>query len=423
MRAAMTVDALPRRRAEPILASPGAAGAGSPRLEVRSLHVDDAMRRARSAPPAGSQTACETAIAQQAFGVCPGSGRVRQLLAPSSPMTRAEVGSLAMAYGDIDGVVGRRRGAGAPPPVHGAASARRAAASVEAVDIDAHSGRRHGLSRQDSAASWDLPAGDSTSAERRKFFDHTCLADRHATLLGRPRAGDAQSHAGTSSSHRRERSWQSHTNSRSRTCSASRVPAQEERTLAVEALLAEVTAAVGGTVPLPVPSRRPRSRPHALMIEVAAIAANAGRAPRPPPQVLVADALLDVPLPGSACGTPLGSCCMASPAGGSWSGDATTASGGPSGACSWEPSPLASPAMSDAGDEAALATEQECAAPAKVPLALQRVMAAMCSGAESSSLACSAAAAFETKRRTLQKESRVRVGGRPLPAQKPRRWQ
>lgn len=428
-RAAMTVDSIPKRRAEPSFSSSDAAGSGSPRLEVRALHVDDALRRAHSAPPTNSQTAFEVAVGAQAFGVVAGSGRVRQIQEPSPSMTRAEVGCFGMAFGDIDSVLGRRRHAGAPPPVHSASSARLAASSVAGIDIDAHSGRRRGPAQQRSD-SWDLPAGDSTPAERRKFFDHGFLADRHAAFMGRPGGSHASGarHPQRSRDSSRESSRQPCA-SRARTCSAQRSAPQQ----AMDALIVEAASAAGIAV-------RSQSRrfAEALSVKVSAAASNAGRAP---PQVLEPDVLADVQAPGSSCDTPTGSCCaVISPAGGTFSGAATTASGAVSGVCSFDPSPIASPTMSDAGDDIVPATDleaappvkvppalqqvmSEAAPPVKVPLALQRVMSSMSSGTESTSLAAKAAAVLDMKSRALPVGGRAHRVGKPAVAQKARRWQ
>lgn len=403
---AITVDSLPKRGTQPILHPFGVAGSGLPRLELRALNVDDGVRRARSAPPAGLQTAFEVALAEQVFGVCPNSGRVRKIQEPSASMTRAEVANWGLAFGDIDSVMSRRRNTGAPPPVHSAASARLAATSMEAIDIDARAGRRHSPS-QWMSASWDLLSGTSKQAEQRNFLEDRFLADRQASLIGRGGAGNAS--ISRPFHHSRETVWQPRESSRARTCSARRSTPQ----LAMDALLVEAATAAGVAVrSQPRLRSQPRQFDDSPNVNVTAVASNAGRAP---PQV---------PARGSFCGSSVGSCCaVVSPAGGSWSGAATTASGAASGTGSLEPSPIASPAMSDAEDETAMATEGEAAALVKVPLAVQRVMSSMSSGAESSSLAVKAAAVLEMKRRTFQKEGHAHRFAKPIVAQNVRRWQ
>lgn len=79
--------------------------------------------------------------------------------------------------------------------------------------------------------------------------------------------------------------------------------------------------------------------------------------------------------------------------------------------------------MSDAGDDIAFVAEKEAASPVKVPLALQRVMASMCSGTESNSLAAKAAAVLDMKSRAFPKEGRAHRVVKPAAAQEPRRWQ
>lgn len=173
----------------------GAAGHLSPRVELRSLDIDDRVRRARSEPPASLSTRLEVALAQQAFGVCADAGRRRLMAEPLSVPSRAEVASQSAKRGVMEGLLEKRHFHGMSPP-GSALSPRIANRATAAVDIDAHAGRLHKKTIPSQGSlphgeSWDLQVGDGSEASFRRFIEQSLKADEYASLLGRP---SSQSH-------------------------------------------------------------------------------------------------------------------------------------------------------------------------------------------------------------------------------------
>lgn len=169
----------------------GAAGHLSPRVDLRSLHIDDSVRRARSEPPASLSTCLEIALAQQAFGVCADTGRRRLMEEPQSVPSRAEVASQSAKLGTMESLLEKRHFHGAPPP-GSSLSPRIMNRALESIDIDSHAGRRHEATPSKGGflpldgESWDLQAGDTSKASLRRFVEQSLLADQHALLFGRP---------------------------------------------------------------------------------------------------------------------------------------------------------------------------------------------------------------------------------------------
>jgi len=98
-----SVDAgcLPRRRKDPLgsFVCDDAAGRGRPRTEVRSLDVDDHVRRAHSEPPKATRTRAEIELAMQAFGIHPDVDSFalrRRVHSETLPPTKAMIGRTAM---------------------------------------------------------------------------------------------------------------------------------------------------------------------------------------------------------------------------------------------------------------------------------------------------------------------------------------
>lgn len=169
----------------------GAAGHLLPRVDLRTLHIDDSVRRARSEPPASLSTRLEIALAQQAFGVCADTGRRRLMEEPQSVPSRAEVASQSAKLGTMESLLEKRHFHGAPLPGSSLSPLMKNRA-LESIDIDSHAGRRHeaspskgGFLPQDGE-SWDLQAGDTSKASLRRFLEQSLLAEEHASLLGRP---------------------------------------------------------------------------------------------------------------------------------------------------------------------------------------------------------------------------------------------
>lgn len=169
----------------------GAAGHLSPRVELRSLDIDDRVRRAHSEPPASLSTRLEVALAQQAFGVCADTGRRRLMEQPMSIPSRAQVASQSAKIGIMEGLLEKRHFQGMPPPGN-SLNPRIANRALAAVDIDAHAGRLHKTQPSQEGSlplggeTWDLQAEDSSEVSFRRFFEQSLLADKYALLLERP---------------------------------------------------------------------------------------------------------------------------------------------------------------------------------------------------------------------------------------------
>lgn len=169
----------------------GAAGHLSPRMELRSLDIDDRVRRARSEPPASLSTRLEVALAQQAFGVCADTGRRRLMEQPSSVPSRAEVASQSAKIGTMESLLEKRHFHGMSPP-GSTLSVRIANRALAAVDIDAHAGRLHKTTPSQQGflplggETWDLQGGDCSKVSLGRFFEQSFQADQYALLLGRP---------------------------------------------------------------------------------------------------------------------------------------------------------------------------------------------------------------------------------------------
>jgi len=194
-----SVDAacLPRRRKDPVgsFISDDAAGRGRPRIEVRTLDVDDHVRRAHSEPPKATRTRSEVELAMQAFGIyfdVDSFAVRRRVQAEPLPPTKAMVGRTAMEFTDITSVLRRRSFHDAAPP-GSSLSPRMAAKALESIDIDSYYGRRRSMSCDPSArsapwlcTSFDGPMSHSPRQTRCQFFEYSSSADRYASLIGRP---------------------------------------------------------------------------------------------------------------------------------------------------------------------------------------------------------------------------------------------
>jgi len=189
-----SVDAgcLPRRRKDPLgsFVCDDAAGRGRPRTEVRSLDVDDHVRRAHSEPPKATRTRAEIELAMQAFGIHPDVDSFalrRRVHSETLPPTKAMIGRTAMEFTDITSVLRRKTFHDAAPP-GSSLSPRMAAKALESIDIDSYYGRRRSVSCEPScrSAPWACISFDSPAQGRRQFFEHMLSADRYASLIGRP---------------------------------------------------------------------------------------------------------------------------------------------------------------------------------------------------------------------------------------------
>lgn len=207
-RVMFTVDTLPIKRRDPLASfdRTGAATGGAPLTEIRALHIDDHVRRARSEPPQTIAVNGAQLIAMQTFGVIPCidssiSGRRRCASPEFSPPTRTEVGRRAVRYGDIVDVPSRKRIIWSPC----LSSPRLAALQMESIDIDQRYGRKRPASCQ-APAKGILPMDSPDfsleckyeplkASPRRKSYDYfkkSLEAERYARLIGRPHAGTAK---------------------------------------------------------------------------------------------------------------------------------------------------------------------------------------------------------------------------------------
>lgn len=170
----------------------GSAGHLSPRVDLRSLHIDDSVRRARSEPPVSLSTRLEVALAQKAFGVCADTGRRRLIEQPMSVHSRAEVASQSAKLGIMENLLEKRHFHGSPPG--SSLSPRMANQGLAAIDIDSHAGRLHKVTPSQpgflplGGETWDLQVADTSKASFRRFVEQNLLADQYAALLDRPSA-------------------------------------------------------------------------------------------------------------------------------------------------------------------------------------------------------------------------------------------
>mmetsp|Transcript_140819 Transcript_140819/g.262778 ORF Transcript_140819/g.262778 Transcript_140819/m.262778 type:complete len:472 (-) Transcript_140819:148-1563(-) len=203
---ALHIDAVPRL-GRPKVTHDGAAGGGSPRLEVRALSIDSTVRRrAHSEPPADLQpraTRAELKLSMQAFGIIPDidaavSHRRRSAPDLTFTTTHGQAGKMAASFGDIEGLLKRRHFHGSPPPGN-LISPRLAARAMEMVDIDTHARRPLVMNRAVSASvipvgspCYDLAScsspkfpGSPRGRTSTEFFKKTLEAKQYAKLLGR----------------------------------------------------------------------------------------------------------------------------------------------------------------------------------------------------------------------------------------------
>eukprot|EP00929_Paragymnodinium_shiwhaense_P037376 TRINITY_DN19927_c0_g1_i1.p1 TRINITY_DN19927_c0_g1~~TRINITY_DN19927_c0_g1_i1.p1 ORF type:complete len:456 (+),score=124.93 TRINITY_DN19927_c0_g1_i1:174-1541(+) len=162
------------------------------------------MTRSRSEPPPAAglgSSRGERALVTQAFGVPAGidnfeRGGLKEASGPvNASMTRADIGRVAAANGNIDSVIWRRSFHGQPGP-GSSLSPRLQAHSLQGLDIDAPFGVR--CYEEDKTAdngsvlpmfkeSFDEPIGSNNKATRRHFFDSTARMEKYIALIGRPR--------------------------------------------------------------------------------------------------------------------------------------------------------------------------------------------------------------------------------------------
>jgi hypothetical protein len=227
----MTVDDLPRKRDNPLafFDATGAAGIGSPRIDVRTLSIDDRVRRARSEPPQLESTRATQTLSMQAFGILagidtPGRFRRRALSPEFTPAARDQVAKMGAIYGDIERITAKKHFRSSS--MEALMSPRLVAKAIESIDIDAQTGRAKLLDKKAAlgilpdSASFEMDTttqttfGQSRRSKNLCYYEKTLEAERYAKLIGRPQSQPRtefswpQSALKIENLQQRERGWQ-----------------------------------------------------------------------------------------------------------------------------------------------------------------------------------------------------------------------